>query len=111
VPWASSLREHRHRCPNNILYWEAMRWAIAGGAREFDFGRSPRGSGTHQFKLSWGARERAFAWRRFGSDGQPVELEETARGGLLGRLSAAWTRLPVPLTAVLGPSLRRYLAN
>jgi FemAB-related protein (PEP-CTERM system-associated) len=111
VPWASSLRDHRHRCPNNIIYWEAMRWAIAGGAREFDFGRSPHGSGTHQFKLSWGARERALSWRRFGSDGQPLELEETARGGLLGTLSAAWTRLPVPLTAALGPTLRRYLAN
>ncbi len=111
VPWASSLRAHRHRCPNNILYWEAMRWAIANGAREFDFGRSPPSSGTHQFKLSWGAQQRVLSWVRFGSDGQPLELEETARGGLLGQLSAAWTHLPVPLTAAVGPVLRRYLAN
>ncbi len=111
VPWASSLRAHRNRCPNNILYWEAMRWAIATGASEFDFGRSPHGSGTHQFKLSWGAQERMLSWVRFGSDGTPLPLEETARGGLLGRLSAAWTHLPVPLTAALGPTLRRYLAN
>jgi hypothetical protein len=111
VPWASSLRAHRHRCPNNILYWEAMRWAIAEGAREFDFGRSPHGSGTHQLKLSWGARERVLSWVRFGPDGRPFELEETARGGLLGKLSAAWTHLPVPLTAAVGPALRRYLAN
>jgi len=111
VPWASSLRAHRHRCPNNILYWEAMRWAIETGAREFDFGRSPHGSGTHQFKLSWGAQERVLSWLRFGPDGRPLELEETARGGLLGKLSAAWTHLPVPLTAAVGPLLRRYLAN
>jgi FemAB-related protein (PEP-CTERM system-associated) len=111
VPWASSLRAHRNRCPNNILYWEAMRWAIETGAREFDFGRSPHGSGTHQFKLSWGARERVLSWVRFGSDGRALPLEETARDGLLGKLSAAWTHLPVPLTAALGPTLRRYLAN
>ena len=33
VPWASTLREQRHRCPNHIIYWEALRWSIARGAR------------------------------------------------------------------------------
>ncbi|TMA28131.1 MAG: GNAT family N-acetyltransferase, partial [Deltaproteobacteria bacterium] len=58
VPWASTLRAERARCPNNLIYWEAIRWAIARRARWFDFGRSPRESGTHRFKLGWGATER-----------------------------------------------------
>ena len=45
VPWASTLREERRRCPNNQIYWEALRWAIERGARKFDFGRSPIGGG------------------------------------------------------------------
>ena len=28
VPWASTLRSERQRCPNNQIYWEALRWSI-----------------------------------------------------------------------------------
>ena len=58
VPWASTLRSERRRCPNNLIYWEALRWAVARGAVEFDFGRSPVGGGTYRFKRGWGAEER-----------------------------------------------------
>src|SRR6185503_7664422 len=58
VPWASTLRKERQRCPYNLIYWEAIRWAVSLGAREFGFGRSPRGGGTYQFKRGWGAQER-----------------------------------------------------
>ncbi len=72
APWASTLREERARCPNNLIYWEALKWSIARGARDFDFGRSPKSSGTHRFKLGWGARERGLAWTRLGADGEPL---------------------------------------
>jgi len=106
VPWASTLREERHRCPNNQIYWEALRWAIERGAREFDFGRSPIGGGTHRFKRGWGARERALAWRRMGPEGDRLVMRAADDSALLRRLSALWSRLPVPLTALLGPRLR-----
>ncbi|MEZ4330533.1 MAG: GNAT family N-acetyltransferase [Myxococcota bacterium] len=41
VPQASTLRSERSRCPNNQIYWEAIRWAIAGGASD-STGRSPQ---------------------------------------------------------------------
>ena len=31
VPWASSLREYRSQCPNNLLYWRIIEHAIASG--------------------------------------------------------------------------------
>jgi CelD/BcsL family acetyltransferase involved in cellulose biosynthesis len=62
VPWASSLRAYRHLCPNMLLYWTMMEGAIGGGFRVFDFGRSSRGAGTHQFKLQWGAEESPLHW-------------------------------------------------
>ena len=57
VPWASSLRDYRHLCPNMLLYWSMLEAAIRDGAKVFDFGRSSAGAGTHQFKLQWGAAE------------------------------------------------------
>jgi FemAB-related protein (PEP-CTERM system-associated) len=111
VPWASTLREERQRCPNNQIYWEALRWAVARGARSFDFGRSPPGSGTHAFKLGWGAVERPLAWLRLAPDGSPLELAGPEAGAWLARLSRVWARLPVALTAQLGPPLRRRLSN
>jgi FemAB-related protein (PEP-CTERM system-associated) len=111
VPWASTLREERHRCPNNLIYWEAMRWAIARGAREFDFGRSPRDSGTWRFKRGWGAEERPLAWTRLDSEGTPLPVGEGDRSALLRRLSEVWRRLPVPLATALGPLVRGRLAN
>jgi serine/alanine adding enzyme len=111
VPWASTLREERQRCPNNQIYWEALRWAIERGAREFDFGRSPIGGGTYRFKLGWGAHERALAWRRLDPAGQPIAAKAAGDSVLLQRLSAVWSRLPVPLTALLGPPLRRRISS
>ncbi len=111
VPWASTLREQRHRCPNHIIYWEALRWSIARGAREFDFGRSPRGSGTHIFKLGWGAVERPLVWLAYTPDGQPLAVAGPDPGVWLKRLSRVWTRLPVALTTQLGPRIRQRLSN
>jgi len=111
VPWASTLREHRHRCPNHIIYWEVLRWAIARGIRTLDFGRSPLGSGTHVFKLGWGAVERPLVWLEFAPDGRPLEVAGPDAGAWLQRLSQLWTRLPLGLTTRLGPHLRRRLSN
>ncbi|HEY8154158.1 MAG TPA: GNAT family N-acetyltransferase [Myxococcota bacterium] len=111
VPWASTLREERQRCPNNQIYWEALRWSIARGARSFDFGRSPPGSGTHGFKLGWGAVERPLAWLRLAPDGRSLELPGPDAGAWLKRLSQVWARLPLALTAQLGPRIRRRLSN
>jgi len=110
VPWASTLRSERHRCPNNLIYWEALRWSIARGAREFDFGRSPRDAGTHRFKLGWGALERTLCWRRLAADGREIPLPAVREGALLSRLSMAWTRLPVPVATFLGPRIRRFIS-
>jgi FemAB-related protein (PEP-CTERM system-associated) len=111
VPWASTLRSERARCPNNLIYWEALRWAIAGGAARFDFGRSPRDSGSYRFKRGWGAEERPLAWTRLAPDGAPLPLRRAQDSAVLRRLSTLWTALPVPVSAVLGPGLRRYLSE
>ncbi|HEX5068204.1 MAG TPA: GNAT family N-acetyltransferase [Myxococcota bacterium] len=111
VTWASTLRAERARCPNNLIYWQALRWAVSLRATHFDFGRSPVGGGTHRFKLSWGAEEAPLTWQRLTPSGQPLPISQASADPLLSRLSALWQRMPLGLTSRLGPMLRRRLAN
>ncbi len=111
VPWASTLRRERASCPNNQIYWEALRWAIRLGAREFVFGRSPVGSGTHRFKRGWGAEERPLAWTRLSAEGRTLAAPGGDAGALLRAASGLWSRLPVRASALLGPRVRRFFSN
>ncbi len=111
VPWASTLRSERRRCPNNAIYWEAIQWAIEVGAGRFDFGRSPRDGGTWRFKKGWGAEERPLAWLRWDAAGAPLAIEDVRANPLLARLSALWTRLPLGVANRLGPAVRRHLPS
>ena len=111
IPWASTLRSERRRCPNNQIYWEALRWAVERGAEEVDFGRSPRQGGTHRFKVGWGAQPRELDWRKLGADGQKLPLTTLGESPVLRRLSRVWTQLPVPITQWIGPILRKRISN
>jgi FemAB-related protein (PEP-CTERM system-associated) len=108
VPWASSLREWRSRCPSNLLYWEVMRSACDKGLRWLDFGRSTPGGGTYRFKMQWGGRERRLHWQVDPADQASGVDAESPRYRWLIR---AWQRLPVGLATAIGPVLRRRLSN
>jgi serine/alanine adding enzyme len=111
VPWASTLRSERNKCPNNQIYWEAMKWAIENGASEFDFGRSPREGGTYRFKKGWGAIEEPLNWRRFTAKGSLLPNSSHPPSAALERLSQLWTRLPVSIASWMGPRIRGYFSN
>ena len=108
VPWASSLREHRQHCPNMLLYWTMLENASGLGVKTFDFGRSTRGAGTHQFKLQWGATETPLHW-------EYLLLTKSAvpdHGPTNGKFAAAialWQRLPLWLTEAIGPAIVRNI--
>jgi FemAB-related protein (PEP-CTERM system-associated) len=105
-PWASSLRRHFARCPNQVLYWEALRQAIAHGAKRFDFGRSQRDSGTFQFKQQWGARPVQLHYQYvLGAAREMPTL--AAQKGSLDLAVKLWRRMPLALAAPLGEVARR----
>ena len=79
VPWASSLREFRNQCPNMLLYWQMLEHAIGERRAVFDFGRSSRDGGTHQFKQQWGASSFPLHWEYAMVRGQ--EPAHNRRGG------------------------------
>jgi FemAB-related protein (PEP-CTERM system-associated) len=108
VPWASSLREFNPSCANVLLYWHMLRLAIAGRCTAFDFGRSTPNEGTFHFKQQWGAQPHPLFWEYWLANDRPLP----DRGPTNPRFSvarAAWSRLPVPLTRLLGPSIVRNI--
>jgi FemAB-related protein (PEP-CTERM system-associated) len=105
-PWASSLRAYFSRCPNHLLFWEALRRSIARGARRFDFGRSQWQSRTFDFKRSWGAQPAPLYYQYvLGTTRRPPSLHDQQDAFALA--VRVWQRLPLPAAGALGPIVRR----
>ena len=110
VPWASSLREYFSLCPNNLLYWEMIRWGCENGYRSFDFGRSSPDSGTYRFKKQWGAKEEPLHWqcvsRKIGQAAMPHADTNKYRWAI-----KVWSHLPLSLTNFVGPLVRGQVSS
>ena len=110
VPWASSLREYFSLCPNNLLYWEMIRWGCENGYQRFDFGRSSPDSGTYRFKKQWGVNEEPLHWqclsRKVGQTVMP-HAGDTKYQWII----RAWSRLPLAVTKLAGPLVRGQISS
>jgi hypothetical protein len=107
VPWVSCGRRFLKIAPNNALYWHAIRKACREGRKRFDFGRSSPGSGTFEFKRRWGAEPRQLYWQyRAESGGTHAASPDGSGFGVAGRI---WQRMPVWMTRVVGPPIRRRI--
>lgn len=99
LPFSSAFRSTFSLGTNQFLYWEAVKYAIAGGYRVFDFGRSSPDSGTFEAKREWAAQPVQLYW--YGNGG--AALDGSSSRQLAVR---AWQRLPVPLATVGGHLIR-----
>jgi len=108
VPWASSLREYRTQCPNNLLYWRIIEHAIAAGFRTLDFGRSTPNEGTFQFKQQWGAQPGPLYWEYVLRDGAALPDLSPANPRYRSAIRI-WTRLPLAITNRIGPHIVRSI--
>jgi lipid II:glycine glycyltransferase (peptidoglycan interpeptide bridge formation enzyme) len=108
VPWASSLREFNPLCANVLLYWEMLQFAIERGHDRFDFGRSTPFEGTYHFKRQWGAEAQPLIWEYWLSSAQALP-DRNPRSRRYSLATSVWSRLPVPLTRVIGPAIVRNI--
>jgi FemAB-related protein (PEP-CTERM system-associated) len=106
-PWASFNKNYRASAPNMLLYWSMMEYAIANGYSTFDFGRSTKDEGTYRFKEQWGALPEPLLWYYRYRLKKPIF--QTGDGKNKKRFIAAWQKLPLGITRVLGPILRRQI--
>lgn len=107
IPWASALREFNSSSPNMLLYWGFLEYASDHGFNRFDFGRSTPGEGTYRFKEQWGARPMPLAWYT-GISGINPQPALTA-GSIRQHIESVWSNLPVSLTNMIGPRVRKYI--
>jgi FemAB-related protein (PEP-CTERM system-associated) len=108
VPWASSLREFRDRCPNNLLYWTMIQYAIENGFEIFDFGRSSPDDGPFRFKQQLGAEPIPLYWEYGLLDSQQMP-DQSPRNPKFRLAVNAWKRMPLALATRLGPHIVRCI--
>jgi CelD/BcsL family acetyltransferase involved in cellulose biosynthesis len=88
--YGASDERHWNLRPNHLLFWAAMKWAMARGCGTFDFGRTDLGDdGLREFKSRWGTREGRLTYsvlsdtpvRSGGGGGVPAPLRAVIRHG------------------------------
>lgn len=107
-PWASSLREYSSLSPNMLLYWSMLEYGCDNHFARFDFGRSSLHESTYKFKKQWGAEPQTLYWHHVALGGTSMENGRSEKDTYRMAIEY-WKKLPVPVTKVLGPPLRRYI--
>jgi FemAB-related protein (PEP-CTERM system-associated) len=108
IPWASSVRDYNHLCPNHLLYWRAIETAAAEGVDVFDFGRSTPGEGTFKFKEQWGAQPLSLNWEYWLAPGAALP-DQSPKNPKYRLMIASWKRLPLWAANAVGPKIVRLI--
>lgn len=109
IPWASSLRKFKKFSPNMLLYWSLMEYACSRGFEYFDFGRSTPEEGTYKFKEQWGAKPMPLYWHYIVYDGRPA-IDNDSQKSKFETLIRYWKKLPVPVSNIMGPLIRKRIS-
>ncbi|MFQ3237191.1 MAG: FemAB-related protein (PEP-CTERM system-associated) [Paraglaciecola sp.] len=114
IPWASTVAEYNKLAPNMMLYWSLLQHACDTSCTEFDFGRSTYGEGTYKFKRQWGAQPHPLLWRDLTNteleNEQNTESTDLKPGKLRPLVEDVWSRLPMGVTTILGPLIRKHIS-
>jgi len=108
-PWASSLRKYASLSPNMLLYLRMLEYACDNGYQVFDFGRSTKGEGTYKFKEQWGAVAAPLYWHYISLDGKSLDPEK-AGAAKFERAAHYWRKLPLVITRLIGPRIRKHIS-
>ncbi len=108
-PWAASLREYNKLCPNNIIYWEAIKYACKNGFDYFDFGRSTTAQGTLKFKKQWGTEQVPLYYQYSLNKAKAISKTNAVDNNKYQLAINIWKKLPLTISNTLGPIAVRYL--
>ena len=108
IPYAATRVEYNRLCPNNLLYWSVIKYYCEAGAKTFDFGRCTEGSGPHRFKKQWGPQPVHLHYQYWVRPGHDLDVLG-ADNPKYQRRVAAWRKLPLWVTRLVGPWISRSL--
>ena len=108
--YAGALQGYQKDSPNNFMYWNLIAQSSKEGYREFDFGRSKRGTGSYHFKAAWSMVETDLPYKYHLVKAKAVpHLSPIDKKFQLP--VAAWQRLPFGWTKFLGPKVIRWIPS
>jgi serine/alanine adding enzyme len=106
--WGGYPSKHKTRLANYLVSWEATRDAIKAGLKQCDFGRSTKESGPADFKRHFGCQEFQLYWEYpYLATGSLPSLNPSNKKYQMA--IAVWSKLPLPITTLLGPRLSRFI--
>ena len=106
--WGSSLSEYLKFSPNNLLYWESIKYACGNNYKFFDFGRSRENVGTYDFKKKWNPEQKQLYYQYFLNENK--EMPDTSQLNPKRKIfSKVWLSLPNIMTNLLGPKIRKNM--
>lgn len=108
IPWAATLLQYNHLCPNNLLYWTIIKHYCLAGAKCFDFGRCTVDGPTYRFKKQWGPRPVDLHYQYWVRPGHRLSILSPDNPKYKRRIEM-WKRLPLWMTRLLGPYISRNL--
>ena len=106
--WASSDRRYSSMSPNMLLYLRMLEFACDNGYGAFDFGRSTRDEGTYRFKEQWGAKAVPLHWYVASPYAKPIIPD--VRSKRFEMAARCWRTLPLGVTKVIGPRIRKHIS-
>jgi hypothetical protein len=92
-----------------LLYLRMLEFACDNGYRVFDFGRSSPGEGTYRFKEQWGAVPAPLFWHYISLDGKTPDARGTGKASF-EMAARCWQKLPVVVTKIIGPGIRKHIS-
>lgn len=105
--YGASDPRYRAQRPNNLVFWEAIRYLASEGASSLCFGRTGvHNDGLRSFKLGWGPTEHRIEYFRY-------DLRKagyvTAPPAVVGAHNHLFRHLPLPALRAVGTLLYRHV--
>lgn len=100
--------EYRDLNGGSLLVWKSLERACERGHDTYEFGRTREGSGVYMFKKSFGGDKTWYDdLHYFPGSSRDLPHPEKSKYEPIKRV---WTRLPLPVTRVIGPQLRKHIS-
>jgi hypothetical protein len=92
------------------MYWSLIEQSSKEGIRQFDFGRSKRGTGSYDFKSAWSMTVSELPYRYCLISAKEVpHLSPIDKKFQLA--VEAWKRIPFSWTKIIGPQVIRWIPS
>lgn len=109
--WSGLLHGQYKHHPSYLLIWKSINYAAEKGYRYVDLGRCKKNTGGYYFKHGFGGKEFQLYQQFYlhGTD-RPPDVGGERKADFKYRIFVkVWRNLPIPVTEVLGPILRKQM--